>query len=331
LRLLYVALTRARHALWVGVAALKDRGSACVLHRSALGSLLTGGQVVAGDQLPAVLEQAFGQTRADLVDAGGDAAALDVVLLAAPPETPVTRLRRRESEGALHDAPAYDGRFERHWAIGSFSALVRDIAAPSIQHVMGEAVREEELLGAPQEAPVPARADAPWHRFPRGALPGNFLHDQLEWLSGEDFALADSPALQEQLRRRCEREGWGHRADDVVAWLRAVVGTELPPVGVSLDSVTHRLAEMEFWFPSDGLASAEVDALCRQHLLGERPRPALPARQLRGMLMGFADLVFEHEGRYWVLDYKSNALGSRDADYHRGALESAMAEHRYDV
>src|SRR2546429_3010142 len=27
-----------------------------------------------------------------------------------------------------------------------------------------------------------------------------------------------------------------------------------------------------------------------------------------GMLMGFADLVFCHEGRYWVLDYKSNHL-----------------------
>ena len=49
------------------------------------------------------------------------------------------------------------------------------------------------------------------------------------------------------------------------------------------------------------------------------------------MVMGFADLVFEHAGRYWVLDYKSNALGLEDADYDRDALEAAMAEHRYDV
>ena len=32
------------------------------------------------------------------------------------------------------------------------------------------------------------------------------------------------------------------------------------------------------------------------------------------MMMGYADLVFEHGGRYGVLDYKSNALGARDAD-----------------
>jgi len=49
------------------------------------------------------------------------------------------------------------------------------------------------------------------------------------------------------------------------------------------------------------------------------------------MLMGFADLVVEHQGRYWVLDYKSNHLGSDDAAYNRAALQASMAEHRYDV
>jgi exodeoxyribonuclease V beta subunit len=49
------------------------------------------------------------------------------------------------------------------------------------------------------------------------------------------------------------------------------------------------------------------------------------------MLMGFADLVFEHEGRYWVLDYKSNHLGADDAAYTAQALDAAMAHHRYEV
>ena len=49
------------------------------------------------------------------------------------------------------------------------------------------------------------------------------------------------------------------------------------------------------------------------------------------MLMGYADLVFEHEGRFWVLDYKSNHLGDRDEDYSRARLAASMAEHRYDM
>ena len=49
------------------------------------------------------------------------------------------------------------------------------------------------------------------------------------------------------------------------------------------------------------------------------------------MLMGFADLVFEHQGKFWVLDYKSNHLGDDDAAYDSDTLERAMAKHRYDV
>ncbi|MDB5817775.1 MAG: exodeoxyribonuclease subunit beta [Rhizobacter sp.] len=361
-RLLYVALTRARHALWIGVSPLAARkGDGNSLHHSAFGHLLNGGEAIDAAQLGAVLGVALGvappdddvvsemetelapsvKQRAQPSDSNRMAslrASGSVVLQAAPAVVAATRLVARASQAPLHDAPPYDADFERYWAIGSFSALVRDLPTASVQASMREAVREEELLDEPDEPrrTLPVRtADAPWHRFPRGAFPGNFLHDQLEWLAGEDFALAGeglaAQALRDQLSRRCERDGWGHRADDVLAWLTAVVATQLPPVGVSLDAISTRLSEMEFWFPSDGVASSRVDALCREHLLAGRARPALPMRRLRGMLMGFADLVFEHAGRYWVLDYKSNALGKRDADYHRDALEAAVAEHRYDV
>jgi exodeoxyribonuclease V beta subunit len=49
------------------------------------------------------------------------------------------------------------------------------------------------------------------------------------------------------------------------------------------------------------------------------------------MLKGFTDLVFECQGRYWVLDYKSNALGPGDAAYTQPAMAAGMAEHRYDI
>ena len=220
------------------------------------------------------------------------------------------------------------------------------------------AVRDDEVLEPGEGASAPIIADAstaaravatragavstspdspdlhPWHRFPRGALAGNFLHDQLEWLADEDFALDTSEALQQQLVRRCERQGWGHRAPDVLAWLRRVVNTPLPPVGSTLAAmagVSGPVPELEFWLPSAGLPSRQIDLLCCRHLLAGRDRPALPERDLRGMLMGFADIVFAHGGKYWVLDYKSNYLGAEDADYRLDALEGAMAMHRYDV
>jgi exodeoxyribonuclease V beta subunit len=181
--------------------------------------------------------------------------------------------------------------------------------------------------------PVDARQvdTAPWHHFPRGAVAGNFLHGQLEWLAGEGFALDDSLPLQQALLRRCERQGWGHRADEVLAWLGRACSVSLPPLGAPLSALHSLSPELEFWFPDDGLRTGRLDGLCRLHLLPGRPRPALPERTLSGLLMGFADLVFEHQGRYWVLDYKSNALGPRDADYTAEAMDAAMLAHRYDV
>ncbi|MEF1245188.1 PD-(D/E)XK nuclease family protein, partial [Vibrio campbellii] len=52
---------------------------------------------------------------------------------------------------------------------------------------------------------------------------------------------------------------------------------------------------------------------------------------VQGMLKGFIDLVFEHQGKYYVLDWKSNHLGDDVFHYHGDALKSAMADHRYDL
>jgi exodeoxyribonuclease V beta subunit len=49
------------------------------------------------------------------------------------------------------------------------------------------------------------------------------------------------------------------------------------------------------------------------------------------MLKGFIDLVFRHEGRYYLLDYKSNWLGESSEAYTQQAMASAMQMHRYDL
>ena len=56
---------------------------------------------------------------------------------------------------------------------------------------------------------------------------------------------------------------------------------------------------------------------------------ALRPRELRGYLNGFADLIAEHDGRYWVVDWKSNHLGGSAEDYEQDALRSCMAHHDY--
>ena len=323
LRLLYVALTRAQHALWLGVAPLRDGfGEQCGFRHSAFGYLIGGEAAVPSDAIAGLLHATFDDVPSvRIVALDGDAAR--------------TRLVPSTTVAPLVAVPPYAAAFERDWTIGSFSAFVRDLTRVSPGAAMVTPAVEEELLTGPVEDEVAIASNAPRHRFPRGAPAGNFLHDQLEWLASQRFALNVDPQLREQLARRCERQGWGARASDVVAWMSEVLTTPLPPLsppkGVALNALPRPLSEMEFWLPSDGLSARTLDAACRRHLLAGRERPPLPDRHLRGLLMGFADLVFEVDGRYWVLDYKSNALGAGDADYTADALEASMAAHRYDV
>jgi exodeoxyribonuclease V beta subunit len=319
LRLLYVALTRARHFLWLGVAAVAGRKKGeNLLHESALGYLLAGGDPVPAGAL---------RERWERLREGTEGIALHT--LDAPDGC--TPLRRADVRPELVEAPPFTGRFERDWAVGSFTSLSR--------HAMAAPTRpqEENLLeeAEPGTVEAPQADDAPWHRFPRGATPGNFMHEQLEWLAQEGHFRLDDEHEGEQLRtrlaQRIERAGWANRKEDAVAWLRTLVSTRLPPVGCALTDVGQLLPEMEFWFPSRQLDVGSLDRLCRKRLLAQIARPVLPERQLHGMLKGFTDLVFEHDGRYWVLDYKSNALGPGDAAYTKSAMAIAMAAHRYDV
>jgi exodeoxyribonuclease V beta subunit len=357
LRLLYVALTRAQHRLWVGASMHRaGQGRADVWHRSALGYLVSG---------PAPVEPAHAVRALRELASGCPSIGLAVIDGDAPPVADgLQRLRRAGTELPIASAPPYAAAFERDWGITSYSALARDAArtpaaeaGPQPGAATGDTARETPLPQWPadgairqpvlrdDEPPVasataePVRqADdahgdgtAPWHRFPRGALAGDFLHRQLEWLADEGFDRVDSPAVQRALAQRCEREGWGHRAEDVQRWLARVCTQPLPALEVPLRGLQRLLPEMEFWLPVQRLRTTGLDALCTTHLWPGQERPRLGERQRSGLLMGFADLVFEHDGRFWVLDYKSNALGREDAHYGAQAMQRAMLEHRYDV
>ncbi|MEH6436563.1 exodeoxyribonuclease V subunit beta [Massilia sp. DD77] len=319
LRLFYVALTRARHALWLGTAVVLHRGKNR-LHESAFGYLLAGGEPIPAPALRERLEALCGGLDCiRLLDLEQDRG-----------ECGSTAFARDDERADLLDAPRYAASFERDWSIGSFTSLTRHavaVAPPAPMRAQEQTLLEEE----PAVATPPRIEDAPWHRFPRGSVPGNFMHEQLEWLAGEGFGCLDDPACETRLVQRIERAGWANRLDDALAWLRAIVAAELPPLGTSLAELQDPLPEMEFWFPSERLDLPRLDRLCRAHIFDGAQRPILPERALHGMLKGFADLVFEHEGRFWVLDYKSNALGPGDAAYTQAAMEAGMLEHRYDI
>lgn len=335
IRLLYVALTRARHALWLGLvppsasnAKTDPTGTgATTVRRSALGWLLAGAEIradaswhIKAPELPAWLAQVWSPELMHLSLTDGESA------------VPCTPWQARSLPPLVLDAPAYQAHFERDWAIGSFSAWVRDLAhhdpedmafdtAPVPVHVP---VRPEPVEG-------PAILEKPWHHFPRGPEAGRFIHACLQSLAQAGLASVHSPGFAEALQHRCEQQGRGWSADALVPWLQTVVDTPLPGLGVALGTVERTLAEMEFWMPAPTASLQQLDEVCRRHGWPGLDRPALTQGVQNGLMMGFADLVVEHAGRYWVLDYKSNHLGAHDRAYTERALVHAVLVHRYDV
>lgn len=185
-------------------------------------------------------------------------------------------------------------------------------------------------------ADAPAQAGAPgtpgaWHLLPSSAELGQHLHEWLELAAEHQFDWQESGPLLAELQSRLRCSGWSEHGETLQAWLKAVTGQALPEWGLALGQLQHCRAELEFWMPLGTLQTPALDSLLRQWVLPGRDRPALRAQRVQGLLMGFADLVIEHQGRYGVLDYKSNRLGPDTQAYEPAALEQAVLDHRYDL
>ena len=84
-------------------------------------------------------------------------------------------------------------------------------------------------------------------------------------------------------------------------------------------------------FEVHGVDIPVLDRLIGTSVLPGNVRPVLREDRVNGMLKGFIDLIFCFQGRYFVLDYKSNHLGDSEGAYGKEIMANAMLEHRYDL
>ena len=111
--------------------------------------------------------------------------------------------------------------------------------------------------------------------------------------------------------------------------LQTVLDTPLGPEGPRLGALpaSELRAEMEFNYVLDNTDIGKLREVCTAH--GEPNLVPIPSRRLAGLMNGKIDLVFRHDGRFHILDYKSNRLGPCLSDYAPQALHQAMDAHHY--
>ncbi|MCW3462594.1 exodeoxyribonuclease V subunit beta [Chitinophaga nivalis] len=168
----------------------------------------------------------------------------------------------------------------------------------------------------------------------RGAKTGNLLHFIFENINFSDNSKWDE-WLEEAVRRFVpgQRELY---LPMLLQLLQHVFQTTIDINGArfQLASVGRhkRLAEFEFDFPVPVFQANLLNHLSDDILtVGVKRFSEYSNQELEGIMNGKVDLFFEHGGRYYILDWKSNYLGSQVEDYAPENLAAAMNEHNYHL
>ncbi len=204
-----------------------------------------------------------------------------------------------------------DRKIRMNWQIGSYSAMTRNVH---------------------QATRVSLKSDSNDFalNYKAGANVGSFLHELLEFINpAQDIPLQLKKLLPSLIIRHNQDKN--QDPEPLAVWLHNILHTPLDNNGLVLANLNpeHRLCELEF-----SLSVKQVDCNKLNTLLRNNSRPELPAlefKNFQGMVTGVIDLVFEHEGKYYLADYKSNLLGRHLGDYTADILNNAIADRRYDL
>jgi exodeoxyribonuclease V beta subunit len=182
----------------------------------------------------------------------------------------------------------------------------------------------------PEQLPTPT----PYDRFifeqlKKGAHTGNLLHyifEQADFTNPSDWK-----KLIHKAARRLGTSIDDNDTEGLYQMMQQVLQVDLPlPSGVfSLSSVANnqKMNELEFDFPVQQLPTKVFENLSPANT----PWQLQAEDTLQGIMNGKMDLFFEHNGKYYILDWKSNHLGYQTEDYARDKVADAMTANNYHL
>jgi exodeoxyribonuclease V beta subunit len=350
LRLLYVALTRARHAcrvVWGGFKGIENSALAYLLHRPealadapdffAISDHVKG---LADDDLISGLQQ--------VADSAGGAIGFRELM--PDPEAAYVPEMLAPKILACRKATRIA---RRRWRMESFSHLVAEashettpedeIGRDHDQLIAGgdtvtEAFTTGDLGGAKRIVPLAG--------FSRGADAGIFFHAIYEHL---DFTVSDSVGIEKVVSDTLSDYGFtaqqweGIVSKGITDTLNCPLDPDVPGLSLRNVSMAQRLNELAFIFPAARKSQERETPATAERIAGIFKTDASPVipedyfrrvatlrfSAIRGFLKGFMDLVFEYKGKWYLVDYKSNHLGEGYEDYGPENLARVMADHHY--
>lgn len=185
----------------------------------------------------------------------------------------------------------------------------------------------------------------PIFRFPRGARAGSCWHKIFEELDFTQPISEQKPAYASTLKgfsqlSRNEDEQKA-RLEAFADMLEGVLGTQLPdpanpekrlPFALNQIDMAHRRSELDFKYRLE-------KGFYAQRLFDGIDEIALPQewapeykKESEWVLNGSIDLLFQApDGKYYIVDWKTNALNSRREGFNRQGMQEEMDKHFYTL
>lgn len=341
MRLIYVALTRAVHRCYLVAGCYYDwRGNTMQSRKSLLNWLVAGNGFSPKDWLNGGSEK-----KTDTVSLPEVREICDVwkaledrsphIRVSELPSPVYRTVGRDDGKRKILSARTFAKTLDIRWRMNSFSGLIHNAVDET---ETGDHDERETTGGIPvsvEEFPAFLKEDDIL-LFPKGTYAGSCLHAVLEnadftdrttWKMAVETALsrypqdADGPfhGETEATKTSCHAMA--------LDMLENVLATPLPG-GIMLNTVENgrKLVEWPFCLSSALLSARQMNRLAERFGYAV---PQLAFDDMTAYLNGFVDLVFEADGRFWLLDWKSNHLGYRQEDYCATRIDEAMTEHGY--
>ncbi|MCK9109417.1 exodeoxyribonuclease V subunit beta [Haemophilus influenzae] len=322
LRLLYVALTRAKYQMAFALPTQFDK------KWNALHYVLSQGEIgkeinLSDSKDTETLLQAFKEKMQDNVE-----------ICTKPNLEALTALSINTKNDDLK-AAEFTGNIEQDWRITSFTSIEQ---AHRRQHYFTESVGKKHAVfddakdydsqnSIEISTALLNENESNILDLPRGKQVGTALHRHFENCYFSDLANTEEI---DKLRQSLQLDETF--TEPLQNWLQQISHTPLSnEIGIALADLANKdcIKEMPFYLAIREYFDVEAfnRALKAHHHLPSEP---LQFEQIQGMVRGSIDLVFRHNGKHYLVDYKSNFLGSILADYNQEALKKEMLHSHYD-
>ncbi|WP_118842800.1 exodeoxyribonuclease V subunit beta [Haemophilus haemolyticus] len=322
LRLLYVALTRAKYQMAFALPAQFDK------KWNALHYVLSQGEIGKEIALSApkdteTLLQTFKEKMQDNVE------------ICTKPNLEAFPALSINTKNDELKASEFTGNIGQDWRITSFTSIEQGHrrqnyfteSARKKHAVFDDAKDYDSQNSIEMSTALLNESESSILDLPRGKQVGTALHRHFENCYFSDLANTEEI---DKLRQSLQLDETF--TEPLQNWLQQISHTPLSnEIGIALADLANKdcIKEMPFYLAIREHFDVEAfnRALKAHHHLPSEP---LQFEQIQGMVRGSIDLVFRHNGKYYLVDYKSNFLGSTLADYNQEALKKEMLHSHYD-